>query len=67
MDYQLPDGDGLTLLRELRKCCPDTVVVMLTAHKSLPTAVEAMRAGAYHYGSFQNGVAQVFRPARVPR
>lgn len=51
LDYRLPDGDGLTVLRQLRELDPDTLVIMLTAHKSVETVVEAMRAGAYDYAT----------------
>src|SRR6188768_2931337 len=47
LDYKLPDDDGLVVLRKLRDLDPDTVVVMLTAHKAVEVVVEAMKAGAY--------------------
>jgi two-component system repressor protein LuxO len=46
LDLRLPDGDGLTVLRSLRRESPDVAVVVMTAHGSVATAVEAMRAGA---------------------
>ena len=46
LDLRLPDGDGLSVLRELRCLQPDLPVVVMTAHGSVATAVEAMRAGA---------------------
>jgi len=49
LDYRLPDADGLSLLRQIRKAHPDTVVVMMTAYSSIDTAVTAMKEGAYHY------------------
>ena len=48
LDQRLPDGTGLDFLRELRRQS-DVPVVMITAHGSLPQAVEAMRAGAFDY------------------
>jgi DNA-binding NtrC family response regulator len=41
--------DGLTLLRRLREEKPQLKVIMVTAHGSERSAVEAMRLGAYDY------------------
>jgi len=48
-DLRLPETDGITLLKEIRKLRPETEVVMLTGHGSVETAVEAMRLGAYDF------------------
>ncbi|MDX1520505.1 MAG: response regulator transcription factor [Anaerolineae bacterium] len=49
IDLKLPGLSGMELLGELRKRDPDTVVIVLTAHASLDTAVEALRQGAHDY------------------
>ena len=49
LDYELPDGDGLSILRHLHKDDPDLPVIMLTAHKDAQTIVAAMKAGALDY------------------
>ncbi len=46
LDLVLPDGNGLDLLRELRGSLPGTVVIVMTAHGEIDTAVRCMRAGA---------------------
>jgi DNA-binding NtrC family response regulator len=45
-DLRLPGMDGLTLLSKVSNRWPDVPVVMLTAHGTVPIAVEAMRLGA---------------------
>lgn len=48
-DLRLEDSDGLTILEEVRRQSPDTVVIMLTGYASLESAVRALREGAYDY------------------
>ena len=49
LDVRLPDGDGLTVLRQMKEMAPDTPVILMTAFSSVENAVEAMRLGAYDY------------------
>jgi len=49
LDYRLPDGDGLTLLRQIKELSPDTLVILMTAFSTVENAVAAMKHGAYHY------------------
>ncbi len=48
-DLRLPDQDGLSVLEELKLIHPDLPVLLLTAHGSIPNAVEAMQKGAFGY------------------
>src|SRR5688572_19273305 len=48
-DLRMPRMDGIALLEEARKLRPDMPVVLMTAHASVPTAVDAMKKGAYDY------------------
>jgi DNA-binding NtrC family response regulator len=57
LDRRLPDGDGLTLLAELKGTLPSTIVVMVTAHGDVASAVDAVRAGAADY---------VVKPVELP-
>ena len=49
LDFHLPDGDGLTILKGLKARSPETVVILMTAFASVENAVEAMKLGAFHY------------------
>ncbi|KJR45488.1 Response regulator of zinc sigma-54-dependent two-component system [Desulfosporosinus sp. I2] len=49
VDLKMPKKDGLSVLRTLREHYPDLLIVMMTAHGSTATAVEAMKAGAHDY------------------
>lgn len=48
-DIIMPDMNGIELLKEVRQIVHDQVVIMITSHKGLDTAIESMRLGAYDY------------------
>ncbi|MBI3270349.1 MAG: sigma-54-dependent Fis family transcriptional regulator [Planctomycetes bacterium] len=49
LDLQLPDGDGLSVLAELRQDGLEVTVVVLTAYGTVERAVQAMKSGAYDF------------------
>jgi len=49
LDFQLPGGDGLEILREVRQKNVDTPIIMLTGAGDEALAVELMKAGAADY------------------
>ena len=60
LDRRLPDGDGIDLLREIRRASADApLVLMVTAYADIPSAVEALQAGAADY------LAKPIQPAEL--
>ncbi|MBI2349430.1 MAG: sigma-54-dependent Fis family transcriptional regulator, partial [Deltaproteobacteria bacterium] len=49
LDYQMPDMNGLDVLKEIRKRESGVPVVMITAYGTIERAVEAMKEGAYDF------------------
>ncbi len=49
LDLQLPDGEGLEMLDQIKREQPETQVIILTAHDSLSNAIESIKRGAYHF------------------
>ena len=49
LDVALPDGNGLDLLEDLGATTPETVVIMMSGHASIDTAVRATRLGAFDF------------------
>ena len=49
LDLGLPDGDGLDVLRQLKRESPNVQVIILTAHDSLNNAIESIKEGAFHF------------------
>jgi DNA-binding NtrC family response regulator len=48
-DMMMPEMNGVELLETLQERDADVPVIIMTAHSSVQTAVEAMRQGAFHY------------------
>ena len=49
LDLKLPDGEGLDVLREIRKADDGLPVIVLTGHAAVESAVRAMKLGAHDY------------------
>ena len=58
-DLRMPGIDGMEVLAHIRATTPDVPVIMITGHATLDSAVDAMKAGAYHY------IAKPFRLAEA--
>ena len=49
VDLRLGDGSGLKVVEEIKKHKKDSRIIMLTGYGNIPTAVEAVKAGAIDY------------------
>lgn len=50
-DMRLPDGDGLSLVKEIQEQLPQLPVAVITAHGSTETAIIALKSGAFDFVS----------------
>jgi two-component system response regulator PilR (NtrC family) len=48
-DLRMPGADGMTVLHRAREIAPQALVLLMTAHATVDTAVEALRGGAQDY------------------
>jgi DNA-binding response OmpR family regulator len=58
IDLVMKEVSGIDVLRALKRDAPSTAAIVLTAHGSLQTAVEALRQGAHDY---------LFKPCKTSR
>ena len=49
IDLNLPDGDGLALMSQIKSLHPACAVLILTGYGSIETAVKATQLGAFHF------------------
>jgi two-component system NtrC family response regulator len=49
LDYRMAGMNGVEVLKEARRLCPDVEAILITAYGAIETAVEAMKAGAADY------------------
>jgi DNA-binding NtrC family response regulator len=49
LDVAFPEGSGLDLLAEIMSAAPETVVIMMSGHATIDTAVKATRLGAFDF------------------
>ena len=48
-DLKMEKVDGMAVLRRAKELSPDSAVVLITGYATLDSAIEAMKAGAFHY------------------
>jgi len=49
IDKNLPDGNGLELIRQLKQRRPEAEAILITGYASLDSAIEAVEVGAFEY------------------
>jgi two-component system, NtrC family, response regulator AtoC len=71
-DLKLPGVDGLEILRRVKARQPETEVVVITGYASIDSAIEATRAGAFHYltkpirlGEFENLISRAIEKIQL--
>jgi two-component system response regulator PilR (NtrC family) len=48
-DIKMPEMDGMALINQSFKICPQTSIIIITAHGSIESAIDALRKGAFDY------------------
>ena len=48
-DFNLPDMNGIDLVKRIKEMAPDTEIIMVTGYGSMETAIEATKAGAFFF------------------
>ena len=73
-DLRMPRADGMQVLAHTREHYPDVPVILITAHGSVDTAVEALKLGAFDYvtkpfdrDELRNVIAKAARTASLAR
>lgn len=59
LDISLPDRNGIEVLKQARKECPDLAVLMLSMHNENEFAIRSLKAGAAGYLNKQSAPAQL--------
>lgn len=49
LDMKMPGMSGLDLLKKMKQIDPDSIVILITAHASVSSAIKALKDGAYDY------------------
>ncbi len=49
LDIRMPDMDGITVLKTIKRRWPESEVIIITGFPTIETAKEAVQLGAYHY------------------
>ena len=63
-DLRMPDVDGIEVLEEIRRIDPEAIVLIVTGHASVETALDAMEKGAVDYFAKPVNFKHMNRPTR---
>ena len=64
LDISMPDRSGIEVLKQLRKECPQTAVLMLSMHREDQYAIRSLKAGAAGYLNKQSAPAELVTAIR---
>jgi two-component system, NarL family, invasion response regulator UvrY len=59
LDYSMPGGNGMTVLKSIKESFPSRPVLMLSVYPEDPIAVSALRAGAAGYINKTSAIAEL--------
>lgn len=65
LDLKMPGVDGIEVMRAAGEITPDTMIIMLTAHGSLQSAIEAIRGNAFDYLLKPSSPAQIVQAVQA--
>ena len=63
LDIRMPGADGISVLRQIKQCWPDSEVIIITGFATIESAKEAIRLGAHNYLAKPIGPADVVNAA----
>ncbi len=49
LDLKMPEIGGLEALEQIKELRPDVTVIIITGYATIPTSIEAIKKGAFHY------------------
>lgn len=49
LDIKMPGIDGMEVQERIKAVCPSAIIIFITAHASVDTAVKALKSGAFDY------------------
>ncbi len=58
LDIRMPEMDGMETMQRVKKINPDVPIIFVTAYGDIPTAVEAVKSGAYDF---------IVKPVKIDR
>lgn len=67
MDITMPEMNGIEATRRVRKCCPQTEVIVLSMHSSMEHVWRALKAGARGFLVKESAGAEVAEAVRMVR
>jgi two-component system response regulator DevR len=64
LDVGLPDGNGLDLIPEIKRCCPETQIVVLTSMTDETTLMRAIEGGVSGFVSKSSSLTDLLETIR---